>query len=134
MADCGFTIKDQLAAIVIYLNIPPFMEGRQQLPAEEVPQGRNIASLRIYVERAIGRIKTFNILKGTLPNSLSRIANQVVSLCAWLTNFQPALAPFALGDANEEQEIVEYLSKYYSSEAVAVVKLIAQMVAMMKAK
>jgi len=41
----------------------------------------------------------------------------VVSLCAWLTTFQPALIPSALGDANEEQEIDEYLSKYYSSEA-----------------
>jgi len=59
MADCGFTIKDQLAAIGVSLNIPPLMEGQQQLPAEEVQQGRNIASLCIHVERAIGRIKTF---------------------------------------------------------------------------
>ena len=118
MADRGFTIKDQLAAIGVSLNILPFMEGRQQLPAEEVQQGRNIASLRIHVERAIGRIKTFNILKDTLPNSLSWIANQVVCLCAWLTNFQPALVPSSQGHDNEvEEEINEYLMKYCSSEA-----------------
>ena len=29
----------------------------------------------------------------TLPNTLAWIANQVVSVCAWLTNFQPALVP-----------------------------------------
>ena len=49
-----------LQAIGVELNIPPFMEGRQQLPAEEVQEGRRIASVRIHVERAIGRIKTYN--------------------------------------------------------------------------
>ena len=47
------------------------MDGREQLPAEEVSQGRSIASLQIHVERAIGRMKTFSILKGTLPNTLA---------------------------------------------------------------
>ena len=58
MADRGFTIKDQLSQFGITLNIPPFMEGRAQLPASEVKTGRKIASLRIHIERAIGRIKT----------------------------------------------------------------------------
>ena len=93
MADRGFTVKDMLANIGVELNIPPFMEGRKQLPAEEVERGRGIASLRIHVERAIGRMKTYSIMKGTLPNTLSRVANQIVSVCAWLTNFQPSLVP-----------------------------------------
>ena len=59
MADRGFTIKDQLKPLNIELNIPPFMEGRKQLPAEEVRCGRRIASLRIHVERVIGRIIYF---------------------------------------------------------------------------
>ena len=58
MADRGFTIRD----ILKELNIPPFMQGRQQLPQEEIQEGRKIASLQIHVERAIGRIKTFNII------------------------------------------------------------------------
>ena len=82
MADRGFTIRDQLAKIGIELNIHPFMEGQRQLPAEEVQGGRNIASLRIHVERSISRLKTYSNLKGTLPNTLSCIANQVVSVCA----------------------------------------------------
>ena len=45
MADQGFTIKDQLKEINVELNIPPFLEGRQQLPADEVKRGRQIASL-----------------------------------------------------------------------------------------
>ena len=39
MADRGFTIKDLLSKLGVELNIPPFLEGRQQLPAEEVQKG-----------------------------------------------------------------------------------------------
>ena len=67
MADRGFTVRDMLAEKGVDLNIPPFLEGREQLPADEVEHGRSIASLRIHVERAIGRIKNYTILKGTLP-------------------------------------------------------------------
>lgn len=93
MADRGFTIKDMLQDIGVELNIPPFMEGRQRLPAKEVREGRQIASVRIHVERAIGRIKTFSILKQTLPISLARISNQIVCVCAYLSNFKPVLVP-----------------------------------------
>ena len=101
MADRGFTISDQLAPHGIKLNIPPFMEGRSQLSAEDVRKGRKITSLRIHVERTIGRIKNFTILKGTLPLSMSRIANQIVQVCAWLVNFQPVLIPPPSGDMDE---------------------------------
>ena len=47
----GFTVKDMLAEKGLELNIPHFMEGRQQLPAEEIECGRRIAALRIHVER-----------------------------------------------------------------------------------
>ena len=36
MADRGFTVKDQLEAIGAKLNIPPSLDGRQQLPPEKV--------------------------------------------------------------------------------------------------
>ena len=39
MADRGFTIKDMLKQLKIELNLPPFMEGRKQLPAEDVQEG-----------------------------------------------------------------------------------------------
>ena len=106
MADRGFTIKDMLEKIGVELNIPPFMEGRQQLPHEEIKEGRTIASLRIHVERAIGRMKNFRILKDTFPISMSRLANQVVCVCGWLTNFQPALVP--IPDLPEEDEADDY--------------------------
>ena len=57
MADRGFTVKEALAKLGVELNLPPFMEGRTQLPAYEMKRGRSIASLHIHVKRAIGRMK-----------------------------------------------------------------------------
>ena len=73
MADRGFTIQKELSPFNVSLNIPPFMEGRDQLPADEVQKGRQIASLRIHIECVIGHIKNFSILTGTLPLSMARL-------------------------------------------------------------
>ena len=109
MADRGFTIRDLLKEKGIRLNIPPFMDGKRQFSPEEIQSGRGIASLRIHVERVIGRIKNFAILKSTLPITMVRLANQIVSVCAWLTNFQPALIPLP-GDHCDEE-----VDKYFQS-------------------
>ena len=65
MADREFTIRSMLDEIGVNLNMPPFLDGCMQLPAEEVQNGRKIALLRIHVERAIGKMKIYDILKGT---------------------------------------------------------------------
>ena len=93
MADRGFTIKESLSKLGIGLNLPPFMEGRRQLPADEMQRGRSIASLRIHVERAIGRMKQHKILTGVFQLKMARLANQIVVVCAYLSNFHPALVP-----------------------------------------
>ena len=51
-ADRGFAILDDLPKGVS-LNIPAFMNGKDQLSVEEETDTRRIASLRIHVERAI---------------------------------------------------------------------------------
>ena len=83
MADRGFTIKNHIEEIRAKLNIPPFLDGRQQMSPDNVKTGRGIASLRIHVERVIGRVKNYSILKGVLPLSMSRIANQIVCVLSW---------------------------------------------------
>ena len=68
MTDKGFTIRDLLHKINVDLNIPAFLKEKQF--SANVDKSRKIASVRIHVERAIGRIKIFQILKGMIPISI----------------------------------------------------------------
>ena len=86
MADRGFDVKNILPPGVT-LNIPPFKGTRAQLTANETEETARIASVRIHVERAIGRVKNYHILDGVLPLSLHSTANQIVTVCCLLTNF-----------------------------------------------
>ena len=56
-------------------------------------KGILIALLCIHVERTIGRIKIFLILKLSYPLSMICLAYQIVCVCACLSNFQPILVP-----------------------------------------
>ena len=90
MADRGFDLKEILPSGVT-LNIPPFKGRRNQLTPRETEETAQIASVRIHVERAIGRVKNYHILDGTLPLSLYPVANQIFTVCCYLTNFLPFL-------------------------------------------
>ena len=114
MADRGFTIQHLLKEKGVLLNIPPFLEGRKQLPANEIKEGRQIASLRIHIERAIGRIKNYRILNGTFPLTMIRLANQIVSICGWLTNFQTALIPSSQLNSDDNDDIDD-VEDYFKS-------------------
>ena len=94
------------------MSILTFLEGRDKLPAKEVLEGRKIALVRALVQRAVNRIKCFNILKGTLPIALSRIANQKVGGCGMLVSFQPVLISPPVVDEGVE----EYFQFMYSSD------------------
>ena len=58
MADRGFTIDDLLDKSV-ELNIPPFLKDKGQFDSSEVASTRSIASVRIHVERVIGRVRRY---------------------------------------------------------------------------
>ena len=74
------------------LNLPPFMERRSKLPSLQVQEGHKIASPHIHVE-SYRKNKNYTILKETVLLSMARIVNQIVCVCAFLSNFHPALAP-----------------------------------------
>lgn len=112
MADRGFTVQDILKEKGVSMNIPPFLNGRTQLPEEELQHGRHIASLRIHVERAIGRIKNYGILSGVFPLTMIRLANHIVS---GLTNFQPVLVPPPT-DSYCDDEIDSYFKAVLESD------------------
>ena len=90
MADKGFGIEDDLPNGVA-LNIPPFLRGKEVLSAQEEQETRQIAAVRIHVERATSRIKTFRILSNVFPISMAPDLNKIWIICSQLTNFLPPL-------------------------------------------
>ena len=90
LADRGFTIRDMYAKQVD-LNIPPFLQGRNRLTVGEEITTKQIARVRIHVERAIERIKKFRLLKRVIPLSLQPVFSQMVFVAGCLVNFQDPL-------------------------------------------
>ena len=86
MADRGFDLDSDLPPGVS-LNIPAFMNGKDQLEIFDETETRRIASVRIHVERAIARIKSFRILKTVLPISMAPDLNKIWVICCYLIYF-----------------------------------------------
>ena len=91
LADRGFLIMEELLLRGATLLIPPFSKGKTQFSQREIEYGRHLSRARIHVERAIGRIKNFRILQHTMPISLLKHADNILIICAALTNLQPKL-------------------------------------------
>ena len=78
MADRGFTVEEDLAEKKLKLHIPSFLRTkRAQLTAGEVTATRRIAEARVHVERAIERLKEFEILCGEVELASLHILEQV---------------------------------------------------------
>ncbi|XP_033101531.1 uncharacterized protein LOC117104792 [Anneissia japonica] len=71
MADRGFPIQEDLMRQHASLQIPPAAQGNRQMTRQKVKKTKMIGNLRIHVERAINRLKDFQILNSTLPIILS---------------------------------------------------------------
>ena len=93
MADKGFLIQDLLEAKKASLTIPPFLSRTKslQFSAKEVTDTQQIARLCIHVERAIRRIKEYQIFERVLPLSFAGSVNQIWTICCLLTNFKGSL-------------------------------------------
>lgn len=72
------------------MNIPPKLGKDSQLAAADMVETRRIASLRVHVERAIERIKKIHILD-FITSQWYTMADVLVRVCAYLTNFQVPL-------------------------------------------
>lgn len=72
------------------------MKGRTQLSEKENVESRRIALDRIHVERAIARLKNYQILNTIIPvKSLKNLIN-IVSICAALCNMHVDLIKVVL--------------------------------------
>lgn len=68
-----------------------FILGKQ-LSSVAAKSTRQIAQVRIHVERAIERLKDFKVFQGNIPLTLMPLADQMLIVCAALCNLQKPLA------------------------------------------
>ncbi|XP_075739464.1 uncharacterized protein LOC142784956 [Rhipicephalus microplus] len=101
MADKGFRIEDLLEKKGVKLNLPPFLKGGTFSP-EEVKSTKEIAALRIHVERRIQRIKAFHTFDRPTPLTLAPLINQIWTVTAILSNFQSSLIQQSSGKPQQE--------------------------------
>ncbi len=95
MVDRSFNIGDLILQRGAKLHIPPFTrrdasKGRM-LTQSEIAKTRSIASVRIHVERAIGRMKAFKLLGQTIHQRMWPFMDYIVVIVAVLCNMMPPL-------------------------------------------
>ena len=104
MADRGFNVADDLALCGARLLIPAYTRGKQQLSTQEVEETRQLARVRIHIERVIGQMrKKYKILHNTLPISLIKCPSdscknnctidRILIVTSALTNLSPPVIP-----------------------------------------
>ena len=85
MTDRGFTVHDELARVGVSLNIPAFSGGMDYLTKGEVKTNQTIASVRMHVEKAIQRIKTYSIIQNEISLTPHGSINQIWTVSVyWL--------------------------------------------------
>ena len=75
----------------IFINKTHYFSGKQ-LSRAATKNTRQIARVRIHVERAIERLKDFKIFQGNLPLTLAALADQMLIVCGALCNLLKPLA------------------------------------------
>ena len=73
------------------LAIPPSKHTNLQMTKHDVHSTSKIANVRIYVEQAIKRMKDYRFLSTEVPILLLPHIDNIVTVCAALTNLKPPL-------------------------------------------
>ena len=91
MADRGFTILEDLIVRNATLHIPPGKRRKEQFSKLQVKKTKEVANLRIFVEQAIRRLKTFRLIKHELQISLLSNVDAIIIVCAAICNLYKPL-------------------------------------------
>ena len=91
MADRGFKIKSDFTMKRCYLAIPPSAAKGTQMTKDDVSEINHVANVRIYVEKAIARLKWFRILKNEIPLLEMPLLDDIVIVWSALCNLLPPL-------------------------------------------
>ncbi|XP_037872296.1 uncharacterized protein LOC119629683 [Bombyx mori] len=94
MADRGFKhVEQYLHRERVQLVRPPSVTTGEKLSRAEARETKQIASLRIHVERVIRRLREFNMLKphACLNHNLIKVLDDVITIACGLINLQDSL-------------------------------------------
>ena len=103
LADRGFDIQESIGLCSITVKIPAFTKGKPQLSGIEVEQTRQIAHVRIHVERVIGNIRQkYTMLSATQPiefvnaerEDMVATLDKIVLVSCSLINICNSVVPF----------------------------------------
>ena len=87
MADKGFDIGDELKKVNLRLNIPPFLANQSAFSEGDVIKTQTVAQHQIHIERAIGKVRRFQIFSNEIPVTMFGNINQIWTVCCMLSNF-----------------------------------------------
>ena len=94
IADRGFNIQEipEIVSKGVKVNVSTFINESGQFTESELLKTRQIATLRVHVERAIERIKNYHILD-FIPVKMCKngLIDMNFFVCAMFTNFLPSL-------------------------------------------
>ena len=90
LADRGFNVCDTLPPNV-EVRYPPFRVGKLQFSVNQAKDTKIVANARIHIERVIGRLKEFHILKSVLPLDYLDLIDPIFVICSAIVNIQPPL-------------------------------------------
>ena len=86
MVDKGFMIEDLCETYAVELIRPPFLRKKVQFSEHEAKLTADIARARVHVERAIQRLRLFNVLKQKMPWTLLPYADAIITTIGGITN------------------------------------------------
>ena len=101
LADCGFTIEESVGLYCAELKIPEFTKGKTQLSMKSIDETRDLAGVRIHVERVIGHMRNKRIiLQKILPIKTIMLTQdgtcqlfEILTACATLCNLCGPIIP-----------------------------------------
>lgn len=86
MVDKGFCIEDECINAGIKLIRPPFLRNKKQLSPAEAELNVKIAKARVHVERAIQRIREFNILVDKVDRNMLPWIHDIAEIVCCIVN------------------------------------------------
>lgn len=75
----------------VTLNIPTFLKEKRQIPHLKLLKDRKLASQRVHIERLIGLMKTYKIVKEELHHNFVPLASKIFFGCLMCCNFRECI-------------------------------------------